>query len=594
MGKFSLLQVIFNVYVPPCRHQAGPDNMFVIIQNRALSANVCEMMIRLHHQGDGIWKSATIPTDGQMAFAFSGNTPDTREKQFRYLTEDTEQYSVFKRSCWNDSECSRKEFKGHFAFVKQFYKFVEDGTKTLSDCLTLTHRLEFGKTIPKTKIAKLRKWIRTNLLTVSDKNGMAYLIVLLGQLTSYNPKDIKPREILESAMRPETFHLSLTAAFAFRDINEIPECAKSHLRTIGQLLADLSRYKGRLGFLAIFSGNFHPGDLSQIVSEMESTPDLSNQVFNELLAFANNQVRHACNDVTKEVIARHFSQDAPSLMSLLRCGSTFGSVCQSSADLANFFADIFVKKSEEGYRITDLYNATTVQLWNEIPVALRTRIEGVFLSTIINSIQGKMTWSNGKIEFARSLLLGDVFRQPNHIAEVVQIIATTESGELFDLMIDVLDSDKFMPTWGALGVALKEELCFKCCQRLSILCDEKADKPTVINSLAAVKRICKAKSVRDDAGLKQGLKERVMRCLEEHLKQKNGTSGNLSSFLEAYGQASKDPNISKKLYVQGLKTAFQESAGDPHRKLKDVLVTIGKDGPAASRESLCLDRYLGK
>ena len=136
---------------------------------------------------------------------------------------------------------------------------------------------------------------------------------------------------------------------------------------------------------------------------------------------------------------------------------------------------------------------------------------------------------------------------------MVQIIATTESGELLDLMVDVLDSDKFIPTWEALDVALKEELCFKCCQRLSIQCDEKADKPTVINSLAAVRRICKAKSVRDDAGLKQGLKDRVMRCLKEHLKQKNGTSGNFSSFLEGYGQASKDPKMHTLLGVKGLK-----------------------------------------
>ena len=530
------------------------------------------------HLGYGIWwSSIRVRADEDLNYSYSAHFWDGQETGMRHLKETGEHYNVFKRS-YSAGESYYWDvtvFRGQLAFFWLFFGWVNSDPKQLRFCLDKIHQIEFGKDMLKSNFQKVVDWALRTLEKGCNNKAMVFLVVLLGKLVCHKPGYLQLRD------KTKTIDI-LLMAMILQESDEIPPCAASYLVEIAPLLINACSSPSTLALLTYFCTTIGTADLSDIKSKMKSIPQ-NEEMYNCLLSTVGTLLPKV-SQCTKEMIARAFAEEAPSLKSLLKCGKTLSSTFESSSGVANVYVHIFKKRCENLKEQAEVCDTSVLELWKEIPSDLKNLIEADFMQVIVKVIKPETIWDKKKLEFFKKLVLSDVFIQSASVSVVVEAMTTSECAQLLGLTVQMFDADKFCSMWANFEGKLQETLCLNCCKGWCLLLDEQAGTHTITNTLRVLKRVCQTRVVKENELLKKKIKDEVMRCLRKRSR--------LYSFLDAFKLASERSDVPKKLYIQGLCAAFHDSTEQPHKKLREIWTHVSRVDPNDADRVPHLKRYL--
>ena len=545
-----------------------------------------KLSANMHHLGYGIWRSSvSIRADLDVCYTYSANFGNVvknflcqEDYGMRPLKETVEHYNVFKR--FSDGEVNYHEvtiFEARFAFVQLYFSWVYMKTEPLQYCLEKIHQISFGKQMSKSNFVKIVDWAFRRLESGCNNKGMVFIVVLLGKLLCHKP------DYLHLGDKTKTIEDALMAMI-LQESDEIPPCAARYLVEIAPLLINACSCPSTLALLTYFCTTIGTADLSHIKSKMKSIPQ-NEETYNHLLSIAGTLLPEV-SQCTKEMIARAFAEEAPSLKSLLKCGKTLHSTYESSPDMANVYVRTFKERCENPKEPAEVCNTSVLERWKEIPSDLKKLIEASFMQVIVKAIELKPIHDKTKLDFLKRLVLSYVFSQSVPVSQVVEAMATSKCEQLLDLTVQMFDAEKFCPIWAKFDGEMQETLCLRCCEGMHSLLDKQAGTHTITNTLIVLKRVCETRVVKGNKLLKKKIRDEVMRHLREQSK--------LSSFLDAFKLASERSDVPKKLYIQGLCAAFHDSAEQPHEKLREIWMHVSRMDPNDADRVPHLKRYLYK
>ena len=473
-----------------------------------------------------------------------GSNESVTEKKFRKLNSGTRQYDIFKFSTRKDSD--QDLFPGYFFFVKELYSKIpvnggNDFTQILVECENLhlgLHRIE------KADVTEFLKWTKQAISKQSTWQHTVFICCILGRF-----KQLRNYGNVCHSMHSKTADRLLSHLVGC-DYNQIPQSSVEMIKSVATSLLQAGSQKGWLAFLSYFANLFEVDHLLQIADNL--TKLYSDEDFNNLAGYVVDLFHPVAKVSNSREICAFVLDNSNSICCLWYL---YQELSNRLPDLLNSLKEQFSERFCK--LIASRTRAQKIDLlqgnhWEETPIAMRQRLADPFVEALHQQV-ARGTLSPEKLVTLKAYTAYKDICASKHFVPFVLSLAQNKNEGVIKVVMDMLNSNRFIEVWNSWADAEKAEICnslLKTMFQFQNPFRRPRERDKVIQVLDAEKKICETSALKNDQKMRVELEECVIKLLQ---------NVSISSILDAFVDTEHLSKVMQSCYSSLLRDAVKRS-----------------------------------